>query len=283
MFKALAVLCAAGLAASAFAQDSKPPQPPAKTPEPAAAPAAPKQPDPIPVPDGPVVERKELEGGLIVEDLTIGSGYEIKPGDAVVALYHGYLKADPAVVFDSAFNRGEPIDFALAGVIAGWQKGVPGMKIGGVRRLTVPAPLAYGANSPSPLIPANADLVFVIKIVDAVQIEDIKAGEGEEAYGICFAATAQTVYDKDGKEIERVGHDNPYIWIPGEITGSNPQQDTMQIAFKGMKIGGKRKVAIPAAFNNVSPRVRHDRPRNVPLTIEFELLAVRNLEERRDK
>jgi peptidylprolyl isomerase len=100
---------------------------------------------------------------LKIEDLVVGDGQEVKPGEYVTAFYHGTLLKD-GKVFDSSYERGVPTPFPLTGVIQGWQKGVPGMKIGGQRRLTIPAALAYGANPPSASIPANADMVFVIEI-----------------------------------------------------------------------------------------------------------------------
>jgi FKBP-type peptidyl-prolyl cis-trans isomerase len=110
-------------------------QPPATPATPAAAqPEAPPAPAPVPVPDGPVVNKQELDGGLILEDLTIGTGYEVKAGGSVVAHYHGTLKADPTKIFDSSFTRGEPVAFPLNGVIEGWGKGVPGMKVGSSMR-----------------------------------------------------------------------------------------------------------------------------------------------------
>jgi FKBP-type peptidyl-prolyl cis-trans isomerase len=60
---------------------------------------------------------------------------------------------------------GRPITFPLTGVIKGWQQGVPGMKVGGTRRLLIPSEMAYGAQSPAPNIPANSDLVFDIELV----------------------------------------------------------------------------------------------------------------------
>lgn len=159
------------------------------------------------VPSGEVVKREEREGGLIVEDLKIGEGYEVKDNGVVVVHYHGTLKADPKKVFDSSYaeDRGQPITFPLKSVIAGWQKGVPGMKIGGVRRLTVPAAMAYGDRSPSPDIPANSDLVFIIELVDALQIEDIKVGDGQDARPPFAACVKQTVKDKDGKDLTMDG------------------------------------------------------------------------------
>ena len=246
-------------------------QPPATTPA-TTQPEQPAMPNAVPVPTGPVVKTSEVEG-ILIEDIKIGEGYEVKPGGAVVAHYHGTLKADPSVTFDSSFERGEPIPFPLSGVIQGWQKGVPGMKVGGVRRLTIPAALAYGAQSPSPKIPPNSDLVFVIQLVDALQYEDVKVGEGEAATNSCVAVTAHVMKDKDGKEYNKHEASNPYIWLPGEF-------DAVSFGIEGMKVGGKRKITVPAKMNVVPMGIIDARPQDVPLTIELELIAVRNLPRR---
>ncbi len=277
--KILTVAASFAAASFAVAQSGGTNQPKPTTPPPAAAtPAVPEQPPmpkPVPVPEGPVVKTNEIEG-ILIEDIKIGDGYEVKPGGAVVAHYHGTLKADPTVVFDSSFERGEPIPFPLSGVIEGWQKGVPGMKVGGVRRLTIPAKLAYGDRSPTPKIPANSDLVFVIQMVDALQIEEIKPGTGEEATNNCVAVTAHVMKDKDGKEVEKVEASHPYIWIPGEF-------DAIMFGIEGMKAGGKRKLTVPAQMNIVPMGLISMRPQNVPLTIEVDLIAVRNLPRQRGR
>jgi len=262
-----ATLAASGLA-SAQTGTTTPANPPTATP---AAPAQPEKPMPVPVPSGPAVKTSEVEG-ILIEDIKIGDGYEVKPGNAVVAHYHGTLKAD-GTEFDSSFTRGEPVPFPLSGVIEGWQKGVPGMKIGGVRKLTIPARFAYGDRSPSPKIPANADLVFVIQMIDALQVEDVKAGEGETATNNCIAVTAHVMKDKDGKEVEKVEASTPYVWLPGEF-------DAITFGVEGMKVGGKRKITVPALMNVVPQGVLSTRPQEVPLTIEIELVALRNLPQR---
>jgi FKBP-type peptidyl-prolyl cis-trans isomerase len=222
-----------------------------------------------PVPDMPIVEKKELEGGLIIEEMKIGEGYEVKPGDTVVAFYHGTVKESGAK-FDSAFDRGAPIPFSLNQVIPGWQKGVPGMKIGGIRKLTIPAAMAYGSNPPPGSgIPSNADLVFVVQLEDALQVTDIKAGEGKKACPNCVAVTSHVIKDKDGKVIEESTKEEPYIWFPGEF---QPVND----ALVGMKVGGKRSIVVPAMMNISNPQAGVDRPSNIPVTIEIELHAVRN-------
>jgi len=266
------LLTIAGIAAIATAHidDPKAAAPAAPTAPAAAAPAAPAAPKPLPVPTGEVVKKSELEGGLIVEDLKIGDGYEVKTGGAVVAHYHGTLKANPDKVFDSSFSRGEPVAFPLNGVIEGWGKGVPGMKVGGIRKLTIPAKMAYGERGAGNDIPPNSDLVFTIQLVDALQVEDVKVGDGDAAAGQCVAVTTHTIKDKDGKEIEKADDKHLYIWFPGEHQG-------VSFGLEGMKVGGTRKIHVPKEMNVSPPQAMSTRPQNVPITIELNLVAVRNL------
>lgn len=99
-------------------------------------------------------------------DETPGTGTEAKPGSTVTAHYTGAVAAT-GVIFQSSLDTGQPIPFSLNQVIKGWTEGVPGMKVGGTRRLLIPANMAYGSNPPAGSgIPANADLVFDITLVD---------------------------------------------------------------------------------------------------------------------
>lgn len=101
---------------------------------------------------------------LQTQDTTPGTGDVVKSGDTVTVDYTGAVAAT-GTVFQSSLDSGKPISFSLSGVIAGWQQGIPGMKVGGTRRLLIPASLAYGANPPSGSgIPANADLVFDVTL-----------------------------------------------------------------------------------------------------------------------
>ncbi len=103
--------------------------------------------------------------GLQKIDQTVGSGAEVKAGDTVTAHYTGAVAAT-GIIFQSSRDSGEPVPFGLSQVIKGWTDGVPGMKVGGKRRLLIPADQAYGANPPAGSgIPANADLVFDIELV----------------------------------------------------------------------------------------------------------------------
>lgn len=265
----VAVLAVVGLAVSLNAE---PPKDAPKGDQPAAPaePAKPAEPKKWEIPaDAKPVERKELEGGLIVEDFVVGTGAEVKEGGAVVANYHGTLKAT-GTVFDSSFQRGEPIAFPLAGVITGWQKGVPGMKVGGLRRLTIPFAMAYGEQGRPPTIPPSSDLVFVIELVDTIVTEDVSEGAGEVVGPRFVAVTKHTIKTPDGKEVEST-KDTPYVWIPGEMMG-------VDFGLVGMKVGGKRKITIPAKMA-IAPQglPTPTRPTDQTLICEIELIAVRNL------
>lgn len=101
---------------------------------------------------------------LEINDTVVGTGDEVQAGATITAHYTGALVAD-GTIFQSSHDFGEAISFGLNQVIAGWTQGVPGMKVGGTRRLVIPADMAYGASSPAPNIPANSDLVFDIELV----------------------------------------------------------------------------------------------------------------------
>lgn len=97
-------------------------------------------------------------------DIKLGDGDLVAPGATITAHYTGAI-ANTGVIFQSSHDGGRPITFGLDQVIRGWQQGVPGMKVGGTRRLLIPADLAYGSQSPSANIPPNSDLVFDIELV----------------------------------------------------------------------------------------------------------------------
>ena len=103
--------------------------------------------------------------GLEIVDVKVGSGAEAKAGKNVSVHYVGTLTN--GTKFDSSRDRSEPFDFALGAgqVIKGWDQGVAGMKVGGVRKLTVPPDMAYGARGFPPVIPANATLVFEVELL----------------------------------------------------------------------------------------------------------------------
>ena len=100
---------------------------------------------------------------LVIDDLVEGTGAEAVPGATVLVHYVG-VEFESGDEFDSSWNRGEPIEFPLRGLIAGWQEGIPGMKVGGRRQLTIPPELAYGAAGGGHRL-SGRTLVFVIDLL----------------------------------------------------------------------------------------------------------------------
>ncbi len=108
-------------------------------------------------PEGTVTE-------LQVTDLEPGTGAAAKNGDCLVMKYQGNLASD-GTVFDENYTKDQSLQFTLGGgqVIKGWDEGLVGMKVGGTRRLVIPASLGYGSQGNSS-IPANSDLVFIVTL-----------------------------------------------------------------------------------------------------------------------
>src|SRR3954449_563707 len=104
--------------------------------------------------------------GLKYEDVKLGTGETATAGKTVSVHYTGWLTDGKK--FDSSKDRGKPFDFPLGGgrVIKGWDEGVQGMKVGGVRKLTIPASLGYGAQGAGGVIAPNASLVFGVELLD---------------------------------------------------------------------------------------------------------------------
>ena len=108
--------------------------------------------------------KRTLDGGLVVQDLSVGSGGEAAAGRTVAVHYVG--RFTDGKKFDSSHDRGQPLEFKLGAgaMIQGFDLGIPGMRVGGKRQLTIPAELAYGARGGGP-IPPNATLVFDVELV----------------------------------------------------------------------------------------------------------------------
>jgi FKBP-type peptidyl-prolyl cis-trans isomerase len=107
-----------------------------------------------------------METKLIIEDVVVGEGDEAKSGDTVTVHYTGTLTNSK--MFDASRNHGNKgFSFGLGKgqVIKGWDMGVKGMKVGGVRKLTIPSELAYGDQAVGGIIPANSTLIFEVELL----------------------------------------------------------------------------------------------------------------------
>lgn len=117
---------------------------------------------PSPIDNIQMQDKAELK----TEDLVVGTGTEAKSGNVVSVHYVGTLL--DGTKFDSSRDRGEPFTFNLGAgeVIKGWDLGVSGMKVGGVRKLTIPGSLAYGEYGAPPTIGPNETLVFEVELLE---------------------------------------------------------------------------------------------------------------------
>ena len=119
-----------------------------------------------------VEEQASLEGaertesGIVIQEITAGTGARPTAEDTVQVHYHGTLR--DGTVFDSSVDRGEPTTFPLTGVIPCWTEGLQQIGVGGKSRLVCPPDLAYGPQA-QPAIPGNSALVFEIELLDIVQ------------------------------------------------------------------------------------------------------------------
>lgn len=294
MRTALSLMLAAGLVVPAgFAQ------PAASQPAPApAAPATPTAPADKVIPEGAIpiqvdvikpappwaipadakpVATETRPDGLIIEDFVIGEGTTVQPDWAVVIQSKGYFKDGKE--FDSTYHSGIPMVAPIVSAVPGIRQGIPGMKVGGKRRLTIPASLAYGDKGSPPadsgrpqIVPPNTDLIFDITLLDVLQIEDLTVGTGEE---IRFGATVKAHYrgtlKEDGSEI-----DSSYTTgqpIEFALRAMNPG---WQFGIPGMKVGGKRKLTVPWAMAYGDRGIPGRIPPKADLVFEIEALGVTN-------
>ena len=112
----------------------------------------------IEFPEGPAPSE------MVITDVEVGDGAEAVPGGNVRVHYVG-VEYDTGEEFDASYNRGAPIDFPLRGLIQGWQDGIPGMRVGGRRKLVIPPAQAYGPAGSGHRL-SGKTLIFVIDLLD---------------------------------------------------------------------------------------------------------------------
>lgn len=159
----LALLAVVFLAGCAGSAGSNAPQ--ADSSSSASAPAAAAAPEAAATTSAPRGKVHKLASGLVYEDLIVGNGKMADPGLQVSVDYRGTL-ADGTPV-DNSYDRGRPYTFTLGAgqVVAGWDEGIKGMRVGGKRKLTIPPDMGYGAEGRPPVVPPNSVLLFEVVLV----------------------------------------------------------------------------------------------------------------------
>ncbi len=228
---------------------------------------------------------------LKIEDLVVGDGTEAKKGDTVAVEYTGWLqtksKSEP---FDSSLRSGRPYEFVLGQgtVIAGWDQGILGMKIGGQRKLTIPPSLGYGADGGgNGVIPPNAVLVFEVKLVSVLgppaatlpstsvtelKIEDLVVGAGAGAKAGDTISVHYTGWLENGVKFDSSLDTGEPIEF---ALGQGAVIDGWDQGLVGMKVGGKRKLTIPPALGYGADGAGDLIPANATLIFEVELLEIK--------
>lgn len=186
---------------------------------------------------------------LVIADPKVGTGDPVKLGDEVTVIYTGRL--ENGHVFDSndkPDGAGFHVTVGAGSVIKGWDQGLIGMKLGGKRKLSIPAALAYGKKSQGE-IPSNSDLYFDIELVSLVKQEDtntITATDEKKGTGAAAKTGSSVTIDyvgtTAGKEFDNQKH------VTFKIGAGEMDITGFDDALIGMKVGGVRKIVVPPTF-----------------------------------
>jgi peptidylprolyl isomerase len=223
----------------------------------------------------------EIMPGLTYVDSVVGEGAEVALDDFVQVHYTGWLYTDGAKgdKFDSSVDRGEPIAFPLGRsfVIPGWEKGLPGMRVGGKRTLIIAPELAYGEQGRPPVIPPASTLMFDVEVVGLpkVDVEIISEGEGPVAENGDNLSVHYTGWVwTDGAKGEQFDSSSN-VGRPYQFTlGAGMVIPGWDMGLAGMKQGTKAQLIIPPELAYGKQGSGAKIPPNSTLCFEVELVEI---------
>lgn len=273
-----------------IAVETVPPLEPTVTPTPLpAAPVSEATPTPI-NPETTVI----LPSGLQYTEVEPGDGPQAQSGEIVSVHYTGTL--EDGTVFDSSYNRGEPISFPLGAgfVIPGWDEGIALMNVGTQAILVIPPELAYGSTGAGGVIPPNATLIFDVELVathegapdaptevdeaelseteDGLQYYDFEVGDGPNPEPGQVVVVHYTGWLQEGGKFDSsLDRGEPISFAVG--TGQVIQG--WDLGLSDMQVGGRRQLVIPPELGYGAQGAGDVIPPNATLIFEVELLEIR--------
>jgi peptidylprolyl isomerase len=220
------------------------------------------------------------ENKLEIKDLQEGAGPAAQRDDLIEVHYTGWLR--DGTQFDTSRDSSRPFRFFLGQrkVIAGWDKGLLGMKMGGRRELLIPAKLAYGEQGSPPTIPPNAELKFEVELLavyrvvsEGLYVCDLKEGKGEPIKKGSRIEIAYRAWGPNGRPIGQAAK------TPLELELGSPQViQGFNEGLEGMKVGGQRKLIVPQSLVLRKEGPQPSLPPDLPggeLTFEVELVKAK--------
>lgn len=224
---------------------------------------------------------QEIVPGLSYVDSVQGNGPEVQPDDFVQIHYSGWLyeNGQKTTKFDSSVDRGEPISFPLGRsfVIQGWEKGVPGMHVGGKRTLLISPDLAFGAQGRPPVIPPNATLIFDVEAVDVPTLhkEILSAGQGAAAEPGDQVSVHYTGWLYENGQKGQMFDSSLTRGQPYNFTlGAGMVIPGWDLGLEGMTVGTKAQLIVPPAMGYGARGYGQTIPPNATLCFEVELVSI---------